>query len=188
MKIENKRSLYWTLILYDDSENLNFHEKIEKLKGYEYLYIKHDKDIVPQTGEIKKIHYHVVLKFKNYKWLKSLSEELSIPMNYFEPVKNLNNILCYLIHYKEETKHHYDLTEVKGSHSFKDKLNKLINSIDLSEDERVSIIFNYIMTRTRYTTFSEMTSYILSKGLWADFRRSYGIFIRLLDEHNSKMV
>lgn len=186
--MKNERSLYWTLILYEDSDTLNFKDKFEKIKNYEYLYIKHDKDIISTTGEIKKIHYHIVLKFKNYKWRSSLAEELEIESNYLQPVRNLNNILCYLIHYKEECKHHYDLVEVKGSASFKDKLNKVIKQIDMSEDERVSVIFNYIMTRTRYTSFSEMTSYIISKGLWADFRRSYGIFIRLLDEHNSKMV
>ena len=52
-------------------------------------------------------------KHKRVKEVLKLSEELEIPSNYFEPIRNLNNILCYLIHYKEENKFHYDLTEVK---------------------------------------------------------------------------
>ena len=80
---KNIRSLYWGLILYDDSENLNFNDKIITIaQNFDYVYIKHDKDI-DTNGNLKKIHYHIILKFNNYKWLKSLSDELNIPMNYF---------------------------------------------------------------------------------------------------------
>ena len=185
MKNKNIRSLYWTLILYDESDNLNFKEKIEKIKCYEYLYIKHNKDIIPATGEVKKTHYHVVIKFKNYKWLNSLSQELEIPSNYFEPVRNLNNILCYLIHFKEENKYHYDICEVKGSPVFKDKLVKIINNFDSTEEEKISLIFNFISLQNKKINFSDLVDFVLKKGLWAEFRRSALIFSKLVDEHNS---
>ena len=186
--MKNERSLYWTLILYENSENLDFSKKIELIKKqYNYLYIKHDKDLLP-TGEIKKSHYHIVLKFKNYKWKNSLSEELDIPPNYLEPVRSLNSILCYLIHFKEETKHHYDIMEVKGSADFKSKLLKVINNIDKTEEDKISILFNYIMISNRKITFSNFVSYVISKGLWSEFRRSSTIFIKLLEEHNVNML
>lgn len=185
--MKNDRSLYWTLLLYEESENLEFTEIKEKLKIYDYLYILHDKDLLP-SGEPKKKHYHVVLRFKNYKWLNSLSEELGIPSNYFQKVRNLEGILCYLIHFKEENKHHYDIADVKGSSTFKNRLIKCLNSNDLSEEDKVSILFNYIVMSTHKISYSKFVSYVISKGLWSEFRRSASIFNKLLDEHNSKML
>lgn len=186
--MKNVRSKYWTLILYDESENLNFKDKIEKIKCYEYLYIKHNKDIIPETGELKKTHYHVVIKFNNYKWLNSLAEELDIPFNYFEPVRNLNNILCYLIHYNEENKFHYNICDVKGSSIFKNRLVKVINNFDSTEEEKISLIFNFIVLQNKKINFSDLVDFVLKKGLWAEFRRSALIFSKLLDEHNSYML
>lgn len=186
--MKNERSLYWTLILYDDSDNLNFNEKIEIIKkNYNYLYIKHDKDKL-ESGENKKAHYHIVLRFKNYKWLNSLSEELNVPYNYFQKVNSLNSILCYLIHFKEDNKYHYDITEVKGTSDFKSRLNKLILNCDKTEEDKISILFNYIMLSNSYITFSNFVSFVISKGLWSEFRRSATIFIKLLDEHNCNVV
>lgn len=186
--MKNIRSKYWTLILYDESENLNFKEKMEKIKCYEYLYIKHNKDIILETGELKKTHYHVVIQFKNYKWLNSLAEELEVPANYFEPVRNLNNILCYLIHYNEENKFHYNICDVKGSTIFKNRLVKVINNFDSTEEEKITLIFNFIALQNKKINFSDLVDFVLKKGLWAEFRRSSLIFCKLLDEHNSSML
>lgn len=182
--MKNERSLYWTLLLYEDSDTLCFNDFKDKLNNYECLYIKHDKDKL-ETGELKKIHYHVVLKFKNYKWKSALSEELGVELNYLQPVRNLNNILCYLIHFKEDNKYHYDLSEVKGSANFKDKLNKVIKSIDLSEEDRVLSIMEYLYSQKYYVSFTSLVDFVLKNGLWSDFRRSASIFSKLLDEHNA---
>lgn len=181
---KNERSLYWTLLLYEESETLCFNDFKDKLNNYECLYIKHDKDRL-ENGELKKIHYHVVLKFKNYKWKSALSDELNISDNYLQPVRNLNNILCYLIHYKEDNKYHYDLSDVKGSANFKDKLNKVIKSIDLSEEDRVLSIIEYLHSCKYYVSFTSLVDFVLKNGLWSDFRRSASIFSKLLDEHNA---
>ena len=49
--MKNERSLYWGLILYEDSENLKFSDF--NFSNYEYLYIKHDKD-KNEDGSLKK--------------------------------------------------------------------------------------------------------------------------------------
>lgn len=54
--MKNERSKYWTLILYEDSENLKFIDYIDKIKNLSdnYCYILHNKDYT-ETGEIKKV-------------------------------------------------------------------------------------------------------------------------------------
>lgn len=181
---KNIRSLYWGLILYDDSENLNFNDKIITIsQNYDYVYIKHDKDI-DTNGNLKKIHYHIILKFNNYKWLKSLSDELNIPMNYFEKINSLNNMLVYLIHYNNPDKYQYSLNDVCGTASLKIKLNKCISNIENTEEDKIQIILDFIYSYPANLRYRDLVSFVLNKGLWAEFRRSSNIIFKLLDEHN----
>lgn len=185
---KNIRSLYWGLILYDDSENLNFNDKIITIaQNYDYVYIKHDKDI-DANGNLKKIHYHIILKFNNYKWLKSLSDELNIPMNYFEKINSLNNMLVYLIHYNNADKYQYSLNEVMGTSNLKIKLNKCISNIENSEEDKIMLILDHIYSCTTRLSYRDLVSFILNKGLWAEFRRSANIIFKLLEEHNSLFI
>lgn len=185
---KNVRSLYWGLILYDDSENLNFNDKIITIaQNYDYVYIKHDKDI-DSNGNLKKIHYHIILKFNNYKWLKSLSDELNIPMNYFEKINSLNNMLVYLIHYNNADKYQYSLNEVIGTSNLKIKLNKCISNIENSEEDKIMIILYFIYSCNTRLSYRDLVSFILNKGLWSEFRRSANIIFKLLEEHNSLFI
>lgn len=196
--IKNERSIYWTLLLYKDSESYNTEQIIKEIKSkYNAVYILHNKDtynediynednsIKHKKGEIKKEHYHIVLKFKNYKWLNTLSEELGIEMNYFQKINNLENILCYLIHYKEDNKYHYGLEEVKGSRELISKLRKIIENIDTTEEERITKIVNFIRLEKHIISENKMIDYILNNGLWGEYRRSYTIINNIRQEHNN---
>lgn len=178
--MKNNRSKYWTIILYDDSDNLNFIENFEKLKNISnsYVYVYHNKDEV-------KPHFHLVLGFNNYKWLNSLSEETEIPTHYFQPVRNLDNILTYLIHFKEENKYHYSLDDINGSIDFINKLKKAINKYGKEEDNLVYDIFEFIISNPS-VSFTNLVKWVLENGYWAEFRRASSIFIKILDENNNK--
>lgn len=181
---KNERSYYWTLILYEDSTSYCFNDIISRIKSnYDYLYIKHDKDI-DENGNLKKAHYHVVLKFKNYKWLNSLSKELDLTSNYFQSVNSLKGILCYLIHLNNTDKYLYSLNEVYGTKTFKSKLVKFVNNEDNTEEEKIKIIFDFINSTDYYISYSQLVNFVLEKCLWADFRRSSLIFFKLVEEHN----
>lgn len=178
--MKNERSLYWGLILYEDSENLKFSDF--NFSNYEYLYIKHDKDKT-DDGSLKKTHYHVVLKFKNYKWLSSLSEELGIPYNYFEKIRSLDNILCYLIHYKEDSKYHYDFDNLVGSSMLKSKLKKIINNFERDETDIMSDFMNFINS-SKKIKFIDLYRFAVDNQYWSEFRRNYSILKDLTMEHN----
>lgn len=179
---KNLRSKYWTFILYEDSDTLKFNDFIDYIKqNYIFLYIKHDKDF-NEFGEIKKPHYHVVLKFDNYKWLSALSGELGIPGNFFEPVHSMNAILMYLIHFNQPEKYQYSINDVVGSLVLKNKLIKLIKNESL-EEAKVLKLYDFI-SNSEYITLNELVKFALNNNLWSEFRRSSLIFIKLLEEHN----
>lgn len=181
---ENDRSIYWTLELYDESDFYDFKEVMNKLKNYNMIYIRHDKD-KREDGTLKTPHYHVVIKFKNYKWLNSLSEELGVPRNYFQKVRSMENILFYLIHYKEDNKHHYRIEEIKGSNDLRRKLSKLIESYDTTEEDRIIKIINYIRLNRHVITYNQMIDYVLKEGLFGDYRRCFMVIDKCIQEHNA---
>lgn len=182
--MKNIRSKYWTLIAYQESETLSFNDIKSKLIG-EYIYILHDKDINNDTGELIKPHYHIVFSFKNYKWLNSLSEELGIPSHYFQPVRNLNDILLYLLHYDYDNKFNYDMSECIGTPHFLLKLKRAVNSYGKDEDSKVSDIIDYIISHPGLS-FTNLVKWVVDYGAWSDFRRASTIFIKLLEENNYK--
>lgn len=199
--MKNERSIYWTMLLYKESEDYNTEEIIKKVKSnYNAIWILHNKDkyledeynedgtTKHKKGDLKKPHYHIVLKFKNYKWVSALSEELGIEIKWFQKISSLESILCYLIHYKEEEKHHYLLEEVIGSRELKNKLNKTIENIDKTEEDKIIDIVNYIRLEKHIISFGKMLDYVLRKGLYSEYRRSYAIISKLIEEHNNFII
>ena len=180
MKEEKIRSKYYTIELYDESENINFNDKIEIIKKYNYAYIKHDKDGVKE-------HYHVVMAFPNYRYKTSLCEELGIPPNYIEPVRSIEGMLTYLIHLNDKQKYQYKLEDVIGSSKLLNQFKKCIKNNDLVEEEKIIELLDYI-DRSEYITFKRFIRYACSIGRFDIVRRSQYIFIRLLEEHNTKVL
>lgn len=182
--MKNDRSLYWALILYEDSDNLKFSDI--NLSNYEHLYIKHDKDL-KEDGSLKKPHYHIILKFKNYKWLSALSDELSIPMNYFEKIRSLDNMLTYFLHYKEENKYHYNFDDLVGSSLLKSKLKKIINNFEKDETDIMLDFLNFINS-SKTLKFIDLYKFAVDNQYWSEFRRNYSILKDLTTEHNCDIL
>lgn len=183
--LKNDRSLYWALLLYEESDNISFNNV--DLSKYDYLYIKHDKDKF-DDGSLKKTHYHIILKFKNYKWLSSLSEELNIPFNYFQKIRSLDNMLTYLLHYKEDNKYHYSFDDLVGSSILKFKLKKIINSFERDETDIISSFYTYIMQSDVFIKYSDLVRFALDNQYWSEFRRNFSIIKSLTDERNSDIL
>ena len=171
----------FNLILYDEDET---HKKaIEIIKqNYDYAMICHDKDIDEASGELKKPHYHIVLRFVNAKWNTALSKELGIEPNYIQESRSLKRSLLYLIHFYDENKYQYSIDEVDGP--LKKRLFTFIQNEDKSESEKVLEILEEIDEINSYINFMVFVRHIAKKGYWDVFRRSTGIFVRYIDEHN----
>lgn len=178
--MEKFRARNFNLILYDeDKTHKNALDYIQK--NLDYAMILHDKDVDDLTGEIKKPHYHVVIRFNNAKWNTSLAEDLNITSNYIEESRSLKRSLLYLIHYYDEEKYQYSLDDVNGS--LKKKLSEYIKNDDKSEWEKVEEIFQYIDVQG-FMLKSHLMRYCTSIGYWDIMRRNYMPLIHYLEEHN----
>lgn len=179
-KNENYRNRTHMLELYPDNpSHVKAMEKIEK--SYECAYILHDKD-VKEDGNLKKPHWHVVLRFKDAKWRSALCTELEIEERFCEEPRSFDNCLMYLIHYNDTDKYQYDVKEVKGT--IKKRLKELINKVDKSEGEKVYELIDYIENQTDVIRVTAFAKYCANNGYWAEFRRSGMIFCKMIDEHN----
>lgn len=183
-KIKDKfRSKCFNFVLYPEDES---HCKALELikEKYEYAYILHDSDENEATGEIKKEHWHIVLRFKNAKWNTALADELGITPNYIEETRTLKHSLLYLIHYYEPEKHQYTLDCVHGP--LKKVLQGYIVNEGKTEGEKVLEIFEEIDTTDKMIDFRLFAKHVAKMGYWDTLRRSSSLILRYLDLHNGE--
>lgn len=183
-KTEKYRNRTHLLMLYpEDAMHMDALKKIEK--SYDYAYILHDKDC-DENGEIKKPHYHVVVRFSNQTWSTALAKELGITENYLEEPRSFDNALMYLIHFNDGAKYQYSLDEVKGT--LKNRLREKINSVDKTEGEKVFELIEYIENQKEEIKITNFAKYCAMFGYWAEFRRSGMIFCKVIEEHNGAIA
>lgn len=180
--MEKFRSKVFNLVLYEDDETHRL--ALEKIKkNYDYAMILHDRD-TNEDGELKKPHYHVVIRFQNAKWSSALASELEIKENYFEESRSFKRSILYLIHFYDEDKFQYSVDDVKGP--LKKSLIEFMANDGKSESEKVLEIFSLIDDCSSEIDFSIFCKRVAIMGYWDVIRRSTGIFIRYIDDHNRK--
>lgn len=179
--MEKFRARNFNLVLYNEDET---HKKALDYiqKNYDYAMILHDKDYDEKTGEIKKPHYHIVIRFKNAKWNTSLSEDLKIQLNYIEESRNLKRSLQYLIHYNDENKFQYDLGEVQGT--LTNLLVETIKNGNKTEGEKIIEIFQFIDSQENYLDVAYLIRWCAEIGYWDVLRRGFNPINKYLDKHN----
>lgn len=103
---------------------LSSYKTIEK-----YAYIKHNKDVDPETKEQKKPHWHIVIQFKTPQFLKFVAKWFGIAENYVDIPKGRNAFIqCvkYLTHedkkQQESGKFLYPDSEVFSNFNFREEL------------------------------------------------------------------
>lgn len=189
--MEKYRSRTHMILLYPENEE---HKKaLDKIvKSYDHAGILHYKDIWTEedekknpervAGELKKAHYHIIVRFNQAVWSTAICKELGIAENYIENIKRFDNALQYLIHYNDNDKAQYDIKEVFGN--LKNRLVESINKVEKSEGEKVVELIEYIKNYDGTLSVTQFAHYCASNGYWSEFRRSGSIFTRIIDEHN----
>ena len=174
------RDRKFCLVLYEDDET---HKNALDLikKNYDFAMIRHDKD-VDDEGNLKKPHFHVVLKFKNAVWSTSLASDLGIGENYLEKCRSLDKSLQYLIHHNDPDKFPYSIDEVHGS--LKKYLNRLIENDNKDENDKAQELMMYIYKFNGEISITEFSKHCQDVGMWDVFRRATTIFLKIIEEHN----
>lgn len=162
---------------------------IEKLKtgGYNYAAILHDKDIYEDgehKGELKKPHWHIVIKFSNAVWNVPTAKDLGIEPNYLQKCSSLDGSLLYLVHEGNPDKYQYELKDVFGPLAV--RLASLLADDD--EGTRALTIFNLIKNSPGIVTYSEIFEKAVKGGLYGDFRRMGTGVMWLINDHNNELL
>ncbi len=192
-KEDNMRGKVFLLLLYPD-EDVTHAKALEYIKvNYDYAAICQDKDtyledttindVLHKEGELKKAHYHVVVRFKNARWLTAIAKELDIAENYIRVSHNFVRSLLYLVHYYEPDKYQYNPNEVFGT--LKQRFKEAYSSEGKSESEKVMDIFAEIDKCEFKVDFQVFVKHIAEIGYWDVLRRSSSLILRYLDLHNS---
>lgn len=186
--MEKYRDRKFCMLLYP--EDPTHAECVNRLStgGYNFALILHDQDTWSENdpsfdpakhipGELKKAHWHIVLKFQNPRWHTALAQELGVKPNYIEKCTNLDSALLYLVHEGYPDKYQYDIEAVQGS--LKVNLQKLL--LDDDEGSRVLRIVEMI-DNSPAPTYREILIKACKAGLYGEFRRLGSGVKFLLDE------
>lgn len=160
----------FTLILYNDDESLlNYNYIINIVKSpcfynCKYYSILHNKDI-DQNGELKKEHYHLLVKLENAISIENILkcfyneiEKQQSIVNSLSIVKSFKGYVRYLIHYDDKEKYQYNLNDIftndrNLSYYFND--NTIIDNFKL---------LYYVISKYNIKYFKELIEYCINNN------------------------
>ena len=183
------------LLLYpDDPSHMKALDIIrDPANNYQYAAIAHDGDMwteedekenpAHKAGEFKKIHFHVILRFTSAVWNTSICKDLGIELNYcLETEFKIDDLLLYLLHYNNNDKTPYDVTQVEGP--LKVRLEELLKKHEKTEGETGLDIITYIEDSKGHISYINLVKWAAANGYWAELRRGGTLFIKCVEENN----
>lgn len=170
----SKRRVFF-IELYPDSEVYNCDELLDVVRSFpEYAYILHDKDVKSDTGELKKPHYHCVIRVTPTLLSTIQNKFEGLDKRFIEYNHEFKWCLRYLVHLDDISKYQY-------SHD------SVISNIDDIE--------SYWRTSTEFALVNEMVALRLNGATWNKvfvfagknhcydvFRRNIGIIDKICSE------
>lgn len=185
---KNERCRKFSILLYPDNPlHVEAFEKIRRT--YDHIGILHDKD-TKSDGSLKKAHWHIVLVFRNDRWSTAVSKEFGIERRWVEAIRNQESMLYYLIHFKEEKKHQYDIKELFGTESQLKNFSKLYQKgVEGYKDEGEKIVelIEFIENADKHISVKSFSKFCALNGYWSEFRRSGSIFLKMIEEKNKEL-
>lgn len=159
-------------VLYVDTESYDCKRVLELVAGVadEYAYALHDLD-VDENNQLKKPHYHVVMRFTNKQTFSGLSKDLGIPENYLEAKGRKNEFkfgVRYLIHKDNPDKYQYDPSIIHG--------NAPILRFLKSDSDDLGIDLMEEIYSGRCRSIHDLYKFALSIGAWSEFRRGFNMY------------
>lgn len=178
------RSRKYQGVVYPDCEyHKSFIERL-KNKSINSCAIIHDRDKFTGgelNGQIKKIHIHFIINFKNARYIDSVAQEYGLKPQELEPVHNYKGALRYLIHFDDPDKEQYLDSEVFGPLE-KDFLNAI--SDNETEEEKILFIMSYIEGCNYELSITELVKWCCNNGVYDICRRSATFIRDICNEHN----
>lgn len=135
--MSNQRSSNWLFCMYPESMPDDWRDIIESKMVSCCISPLHDQDVNP-TGEPKKPHYHVLIKFDTLKSESQVVSLLTEKLNATKPIicHSVRGAVRYFSHMDNPEKHQYDPNDMQ-----------VINGFDPSEINKPTEAQVYEMTK-----------------------------------------
>lgn len=189
--MEKFRSRTFCAVLYP--EDPTHVEALKRLSsnGYRYLGIYHDKDTYDSddenenAGELKKPHYHVIIRFTQGIWSSSLAKELGIAENYLQQCRSFNSSLLYLVHFDIPYKHQYDKNELFGN--LQEDFNKALAK-NITPEKKAVKVLELVENMVDDVTISHLIKLAIAEDCYDELRRMGSWANRLLDDRRTYLM
>ena len=160
-------------ILYEDSTIYDCNQVLETVKslGCEWFAAKHDRDTTPE-GEVKKAHYHVIMRFEATKDFAVVARDLGIPENAIEKSKSFKYGVRYLIHLDNPEKYRYEKEIIFG--------NGNPEAFLVSTPDQKGVMLMDAIYGGQVCTIYELYNLAKSLDAWSEFRRGFGMYNTVL--------
>lgn len=134
-----------------------------------YAYILHDKDIIEDSGELKKPHYHIILLFHKQEHTKPILKLFKT--NVYETIKNLNGCIQYLVHKGYDNKYQYKIEDVVFRNL---DVPTIINSFVVKNDfeSGLQILFEYL---PKCNDIIDIVNFAIKNSLYSVLKANYNI-------------
>lgn len=172
----------FSIIAYDDSDNLSYNEIYNKLISCKFTYfiIKHDHDN-------NKIHYHITIYLPKPTTIDIIAKKLAIPNNFIK-VKDdtgnrytLKSTIKYLIHYNDNNKHNYDLNDIiTNNYDIVKKYYDIISGGNCESQELKEIL---LFIENNNCNCKSLISYCVENNLLKTFKK-YSYFLNQIIKEN----
>ena len=175
MKFESRN---YEIILYTTEECTRL-VNICIEQGFDYAYIKHDKDLKEDLSDFKDLHFHFLIFMPNQKTISALSKILKVGENYIQFIRNKRGAIRYLTHADNNDKADYDILNIKSNMD----LTKYFQNIVSDENVEIEMIIEFISVKHQIS-YRALMKFVIDCGIWSTYRRNYSIIKDLVYEHN----
>lgn len=202
--VNKVRSRNFWFVLYPDDPNYKIHmENVEKLQ---FCAILHDRDKWNdadelknknhKSGELKKPHLHVFVKFPNAVWNTSLYKKINanvedshfnikaiqIPKGDTDEEVGENYAYNYLIHNGDPDKYQYPVSDVFGS--LTNKFREVVASTVITDTDAFILITSYIFDYCGKVTYKDLCSFAVDNNIVKWFQSHQFLVNNCMQEHN----
>lgn len=196
---EKDRARDFVLLLYP--ENTDHSLAYLKLTSYQYssLGILHDKDtytedkldketgeVIHQAGDLKKDHYHFIVRFPNPRYIKAVAEELNIEAHLIDFLdSSFVQYAEYMLHWGKHSgagKYTYDTVDFVGTLAGLAK-EKLINE---PKELQLSKILGYIESYKTIVRYTDVYKWAFANGYSSVCTGRINVVKTFVEDHNQR--
>lgn len=167
-----QKARYWWCVLYPENMLDNWEDQIADIVQIPYEYCIHDKDLINDEDETRKVHVHMILCFANtttYKNALSVFQRLSRPggqaCNKCEAIISMKFAHDYLIHdtdkCRECGKFQYSPEDRASGNNF--DIGAYVQ-LDVTEQEEIFHDICDLIVNEGFTNFADLHIAVFSKG------------------------